>query len=242
MKTILITGATSGIGKATYLYLREKGYRCVIIGRDQKKLDELGQNDANTILINFNLLNLDNIGIIFQKIQSLRIKLDGLVHCAGLSPLMLTKENDINVMKETFEVNLFSFIELLKFFQDANVSNINSSIVAISSVAGEFSSYRQTVYGASKAGLEQAVRCMAKELMQQGIRVNCVAPGAVQTEMLTELQTKSNSLKEKLESIYPLGIIPVEKVAEQIEYLLSSKSKYMTGTIMQMDAGYFSWK
>lgn len=110
--------------------------------------------------------------------------------------------------------------------------------MAMSSIAAQYASWRQTVYAGSKAALEESVRCIAKELLSSGIRVNCVAAGAVETEMLQKLETQSTSLREKLEKVYPLGVIEPDCISEMIAYLLSDSARYITGSIIRVDSGF----
>lgn len=242
MKTVLITGATSGIGKNLTEYLAQSTeYKPVIVARNEENLKELSEK-YSIKYIQYDLNDINNIPSIFTQLKENQIELDGLVHCAGISPLMLVKENDIKTMLETFNVNFFSFIELAKGFVNFNTTNNNKSIVGISSVAAKIASYRQSVYGASKAALEEATKCMAKEFMQQGIRVNTIAPGVVNTEMLIKLQKESVGLKEKLEKLYPLGIADPIYFSKMITYLLSDDSKYITGQCIEMDSGFFTAK
>ena len=240
MKTILITGTTSGIGKNLTEYLAKSPlYIPVMLARNEDKLKAQAEKYAIPY-VNYDLNDIYHISSVFEQLNKQRIELDGLVHCAGVSPLMLTKENDPIKMTETFNVNFFAFIELVKGFVNYCSNGKEKSIVAISSVAAKVASYRQSVYGASKAALEEAVRCMAKELMPQGIRVNAIAPGVVNTEMLIDLQKKSEGLKEKLEKLYPLGIADPIYFSKIIEYLLSDESKYITGRCLDMDSGFLT--
>lgn len=242
MKTILITGATSGIGKATTYWLAEKGYHLILIGRNENKLKELCGSSEELEYIVYDLNDIYNIELIFNELKNRRIHLDGMVHCAGISPLMKVEDNDTAVMEETFRINYFSFIEFMKYFQMDDMYNKGASVVAISSVAARCASYRQAVYGASKAAVEESVRCLSKELIQKDIRVNCIAPGAVETEMLNELEKQSPGIKDKLIKNYPLGLIPPVEVSKMIEMLLTDQSKYITGSVIQMDAGFWAWK
>lgn len=241
-KNVLLTGATSGIGKTTIKYLVERNYNCIAVGRNKEKLKDVTGNNSNVQSIQYDLSDVRHIKRIFDTIYERGIRLDGMVHCAGVSPLMKVEENNVDKMEETFGINLFSFIELVKYFSDEKIYNPGASIVAISSVAAQGATYRQTVYSASKAALEQSIRCMAKEYMEKGIRINGVSPGAVQTEMLKKMQEENEGLVEKVKKKYPMGIIPPQKISRMIEMLLSDDAEYMTGTIVQVDAGYWAWK
>lgn len=236
-KTYLITGGTSGIGLQVATDLAAKGAKVVIVGSNPTKLEHaVSQLPTGNHGICFDLKNLNKIGDIFAQCAEWGIVFDGMVHCAGISPLMLVRENDVQTMLDTFSVNYFSFVELVKYFQREMTSASAASIVAISSITASQASNRQSVYGSSKAALEETVRCLAKELMLRHIRVNAVAPGVVESEMLAQLEAKSNGIARS-----PLGIIPAEQVSRLILYLLSDDAAYMTGSILKMDAGHDVW-
>ena len=236
-KTYLITGGTSGIGLQVATDLAAKGAKVVIVGSNPTKLEHaVSQLPTGNHGICFDLKNLNKIGDIFAQCAEWGIVFDGMVHCAGISPLMLVRDNDVQTMLDTFSVNYFSFVELVKYFQREMTSASAASIVGISSITASQASNRQSVYGSSKAALEETVRCLAKELMLRHIRVNAVAPGVVESEMLAQLETKSNGIARS-----PLGIIPAEQVSRLILYLLSDDAAYMTGSILKMDAGHDVW-
>lgn len=237
-KTYLITGGSSGIGLQTAKDLTSRGAKAVIVGSDKNKLHSaLEQLPEGNHGICFDFRKLENIESIFVTCAEKGIVFDGMVHCAGISPLMLVKDNDLQTMLDTFAINYFSFVELAKFFQRDTVSKSSASFVAISSIAASQPTNRQSVYASSKAALEETVRCLAKELMLRAIRVNAVALGAVRTELYTLLEKENTSLENR----YPLGAIELSKVSNLVLYLLSDKSEYMTGSIIKMDAGHDAW-
>ena len=242
MKTILITGATGGIGQATALYLDANGYKTFLLGRNEIKLKSITSELKNSTYIIKDLEDLEGIETIFKELSEKRVILDGLVHCAGISPLMKVADNDIDTMIKAFTINCFSFVELMKYFQRDGAYNAGASVVAVSSVVAGCASYRQAIYGGSKAALEEIVRCLAKELIEKNIRINCVAPGIVDTEMFKKLCEESDSLRERAFAKYPLGLIPAETIAEHIELLLSDRARYTTGSVFTVDAGFLAWK
>lgn len=237
-KLIMVTGASSGIGKSAAMHLLEDCHaKVVAIGRSERKMHELYDAYGERCrIITYDLMDLEHIQDIYRQIDS---KLDGLVHCAGLSPLMKIEDNDVPTMMRTYTTNLFAFIELVKFFAREEYSNQNAGIVAMSSIAADVASYRQSVYSSSKCALEQFVRCAAKELLPRNIRVNAIASGAVETEMLRDLEAQSPGLRERLEKYYPMGLIDPKEVAETIVWLLSDKAKHIDGSILRMDSGFF---
>ena len=122
-KTYLITGASSGIGYATAKLLADNGARVILVSSSLQKLNKAidGLQGDNHIAIRYDLSDLDNIGTIFENITNQGIKLSGLVHCAGVSPLCLIKDNSPALMQQVFAIYVFSLIELVNYFQREEV-------------------------------------------------------------------------------------------------------------------------
>lgn len=241
-KTYLIIGATSGIGSTLSKRLLAEGANTWLVSRDVEKMQILFSDFSNAKCLKCDLMNSEEIERLFITLTDRKISFDGLVFCSGLSPLMRIDETDIKVLKETFQVNVISFIEVLKWFLSEKVSKDGASIVVMSSVAANIASYRQTVYASTKAALEEAVRCAAKEAITRKIRVNAVSAGAVDTPMLGKLMEQSTSLREKLEKLYPLGLITTDQVASQILFLLSECGANTTGSVINIDSGFLIYK
>ena len=173
--------------------------------------------------------NLVDIESIFLKLQDMGLKLDGMVHCAGINRDMPVKANELHDMLETMNINLLSFIQLSKFFCLKRYSNNDSSVIAMSSIAAISCDKSMCTYSASKAGLDAAVRVMSKEFARRKIRVNSIQPTFVDTPML-------NGLSETQTHNQPLGIINPVNVAYLIEFLLSDKSAYISGSNIKMSS------
>lgn len=238
-KNFLITGASSGIGKSIAQYLSGCGASIILVARNLDKLSKLLEELPKSCkMFAYDLNNLEDIQKIFEYCRHHDMALNGLIHCAGICPLMTLKENDISVMIDTFKVNYFSFVELVKYFSEERNSVDNSSIVAISSDAAVVGGYRQAIYGGSKAALNVTVKSMARELQYRKIRINTIMPSAVETEMLDKLRKKSLNLEDKILSKQPLGIINPDNIASLAGYLLSDEGKYMTGLSIPVNAGH----
>ncbi len=233
-KTVLITGATGGIGEATTRHLVEEGFHVIMVGRNQSKLnalaDELG---TDVSFFTYDLRDLYNIESIFLYASSKDIKLDGFVHCAGINNDTAIRANDVDSMVEVTTVNYMSFVELMKFFSKKKYSNNGASVVAVSSRATKYPAKAMCTYAASKAALEVAVTVSAMEMAHRGIRVNAVLPGGTDTDMLK----KAGITAEQVEALQPLGLIPPESVAEVIGFLLGNKARYITGAKLTVDGG-----
>lgn len=237
-KQFLIVGGTSGIGLQTAKHLSGKGAGVVIVGSNQEKINAaIAQLPSDSYSVCCDLSKPEEVIRIFECCKNRKNIFDGMVYSAGVSPLMSVAENDCKIMERTFNINCLSFIECVKYFQQIDVCAERGSIVVISSVAASQASNRQSVYAGSKAAVEAAVRCMAKELMLRHIRVNALALGAVRTELFETLEKKNPNL----ESRYPLGAVPMEQVSNAISYLLSEETSYMTGSIVKIDSGHDSW-
>lgn len=235
----LITGASSGIGHATAKLLAKNGSKLILVSSNMQKLTKAIKDldGDGHIAIEYDLKDLDNIGRIFDIIIEKNIKLSGLVHCAGVSPLCLIKDNTPKMMREVFSINVFSLIELVRYFQREEISVEGAKIVSVASITAHGAGYRQTLYGSSKAAMLSAMKLMAKELLNRNIKINCISPGVVDTPMLDDLRLNSANLDEKIKGTQPLGIIPPEKVADVINYLLGSATDYLTGMEWFYDGG-----
>ena len=236
-KTILITGASSGIGKATAVLCAQMGAKLIIVGRNSERLNavfnSLQGQEHQQIVLDFEKENA--VEELILKIE----KLDGIVHSAGISlnlPFKFTNlEKLTKIMRVNFEIPFMITQKLLKNKQ----INKESSIVFLSSVSGYNAVAKGiTAYSASKGAISASIRVMALELAPQKIRVNAVCPGMVQTEMNTE---NSHLTAEQLKADellnYPLGYGKPEDVANSIVFLLSEGSSWITGSNLVIDGG-----
>lgn len=233
----LITGASSGIGKRLSERLLNSGHECILIARSKDKLDEIVKNHRGGYAIQADLSKINLISSIFDGVKEL-YPLDGIIHCAGIAPLKRIDENDIDMVKETYTINVFSFIELMRCFVQDGVCKNGASVVVMSSVVGQRGSNRQSVYSGTKAALDATARCMSNELKDRKIRVNTLVSGPVETEMFLKLKEESHNFNEKFKTQYPLGIVPIDEVCDMIEFLLSDSASHITGTSIPIDSGY----
>lgn len=235
MKNILVTGASSGIGEAIARYLSAEGYCVVLVARNEEKLNRLSSELPNkSYCFKYDLTELDNIESIFKFCADNELKLDGLVHSAGMSTTMPIKFNEIANMERMFRVNYFSFEELTKFFAGKKYSNSCSSIVAISSMATMANAVGQSLYASSKSALNSFVKISAKEYVKRRIRINAIMPANVVTPMTSDLE---NRIPADITDTQPYGMIPAEQIAYLAEFLLSDKAEYITGATIPVSAG-----
>ena len=234
-KNILITGATSGIGECIARYLHSQGMTVFLVGRNESKLELLRDSlKTNVFIFRYDLCDLENIHIIFEYAKEQGIVFDGFVHSAGIAEPMPIKINNIDSMERTMKTNCMSFLEMGKIFCNKKYSNNEASIVAISSLAAVRPVMGQAVYAASKAGLNAVVEVMSKEYIKRKIRVNSIMPSYVSTPMVNG--DVSYGMNNGIENM-PLGVIEPLQIAYLVEFLLSEKSKYITGTEIPVTAG-----
>ncbi len=240
-KTILITGASSGIGRATAVECSKMGARLIITGRNKERLNEtlflLEGTQHSTIIADLTT----NEGIDEVIMQSDNI--DGVVFSAGVAMVLPFQNCNIERIRNLMEVNFFSPAELARqLVKKKKLSSSAVSFVFISSIAGtQISIPGSSVYGASKAAITGLIKGMALELAAKKIRVNAISPGMIETEMTDE--TKELVSEEAIEidkKRYPLGhrYGTPQEVAYAAIYLLSDASSFTTGSNLLIDGGY----
>lgn len=231
-KTILITGCTSGIGYETSRYLHEMGYQLVLTGRNENKLKDISEKLKCDTFYICDLNKPEEIDHIFEYLKKKDIRLDGMVHsagCGGNTPVKLFKDEN---MQRIMDLNYYSFMRLSRNFCQRKYSNTGASIVALSSFATVTYRKGSALYSASKAALNAAVLTMAKEFVKRETRVNAIMPAYVDTRM-------NEGLDDLIEigERQPFGLIEPRQIAYLIEFLLSGKSKYITGALIPVSAG-----
>ena len=236
-KKIIVTGAGSGIGRETSILLAREGATVVMMDINAEGLAEtasLGGNNCHSLTID--LTNENEVLDAVSKTVDNYGKLDGLVHCAGISsrkPLnVLSKDGFSKVM----DVNFYSFVELVKQCAKKKHINDGASIVVMSSISSVRGYKAKTEYCVSKAAVDAFVRCMALELADRRIRINSVMAAAVQTPMAQKAREIS-ALVGAAEFKAPLGTSEPYEIANTIAFLLSDATKTITGTSLLIDGG-----
>jgi len=237
-KKILITGATSGIGLSFVKKNIHKNYEFYFIGRnflEINKFIKINKIKNKIKLINFDFKNnLKNFN--FKEIP----KLDYIVLAAGISKLNLIKDFNEKFFDEIIHINLIQTAKFIALLVKNNKINNKASIVTISSISGLSMAFNfHYAYSISKAGLIAMTKSLALELSAKLIRVNAVAPGMVSTPLITNLNEDdhfTNIDKAK----YPLGkrYAHPNEIADLINFLLSSKSSFITGQTVVIDGGF----
>lgn len=238
-KKILITGATSGIGLALCEFLLSRECTVIAVGRNQNNIVAL-QNRFKESL-KFISLDLNDFSLYTKIFDDPLVgqKYDGFVHCAGIEEtLPLTMYNTESVAK-IFNINVFSGIELLRYFSKKKYSNDGASIVYISSVMGELGQPGKVGYCSTKSAILGVVKSSALELSKRRFRVNAVSPGVVNTPMTQKLFSQIDTENIiRIKQMHPLDIGEVGDVVPMIAFLLSDNSKWITGQNIKIDGGY----
>ena len=240
-RTVVVTGASSGIGRETAVVLSELGCRVILSGRRVEQLQATLElmTGGNHSLERFDLNGLESIPAWVKSLASQYGPLDGLVHSAGVQKTIGLRGLTVEVLHETFRVNLDSAIMLAKGFRQRECCRARSSIVFLSSVSALVGLPATAAYAASKAAIVGLTRSLASELVRDGIRVNCIAPGMVQSEMSEQIRSALST--EQFASIvaqYPLGLGTTWDVACAAAYLLSDAARWMTGQVLVLDGGF----
>lgn len=234
-KTILITGAASGIGKATSIESSKLGAKIVAVDLNGDGLTNLlsQMEGGDHLLFTGNLCDDDFLRQLAENVPSL----DGVFLCAGVSDTTPVKFITEEKIDRVFDVNLKAPIMMLKQLLVKKKINKGGSLVWMSSYGAEKVEPGLGIYAASKSAVNGIMRAYAKELVSRKIRSNSIMPMMIRTELLSTLNNISDKDWEKQEAMYPLGFGSPLDVAYAAIYLFSDASRWITGTQIRMDGG-----
>ena len=240
-KKYIITGAASGIGKATSILLSKLGATLILLDLDEFGLLETAKLCENkTKILAVNLLETKELKVKIVSAVSEIGKVNGFVHLAGRPYLSPLKSLNENVLLDVLKINSIAGLELAKICSQKSIFiGESGAFVFISSVYGCVGSAANVGYAMSKAALHGVTKSLAIELAPKGIRVNCIAPGFVKTNMLESISDSFNSeYDELINKLHPLGIGKAEDVANAIAFLVSDMGEWITGSILNVDGGF----
>ena len=239
-KKILVTGASSGIGRATAIAAAELGARVVLTARREDALEETRlacTGDGHRVVAG----DVTDAGFVSRMLDEVGA-LDGLAYVAGLCPVEPLSGFLVPRAEEAMRVNCLAFVELMRLLSRPRAHAPGFSAVAVSSVSAVVGWSGGTVYCATKGALSSCVRGLATELAPRGMRVNAVCPSNIETPMfaagagrMADEASRAALLKRQ-----PLGIGRPEQVARPICFLLSDAASFITGVNLPVDGGYLA--
>jgi NAD(P)-dependent dehydrogenase (short-subunit alcohol dehydrogenase family) len=234
-KTILVTGASAGIGAAVAKLCSDLGAKVCITGRNMDRLMEVSkQLNIESELFQADLTLEKELDDLVKALPCI----DGWVHCAGIIEPFPIKFIQSKHIKSMFTINFDSACLLSSKLMQLKKINTSASFVFISSISAQHPYKGGSLYAASKAALESFSRSIALEFASKGVRSNCISAALVETEMFEKTK---NALSETellgILSLYPLGIGKPMDVAHASAFLLSDQSSWMSGTTMTLDGG-----
>jgi len=238
-KIAIVTGGGAGLGLAISRKLVQEGIHVIMVGRNEEKLKSAAYEFGSLSSYRaFDLQNLKEIPALIEEIYTEFGQIDILVNNAGIN----MKKPFIEVTDEDFasviQTNLSSVFTISREVVKKMIDAKSGSIVNISSMAAQYGIPKVIAYSAAKTGIEGMTRAMATELSPLGIRINCVAPGFIKTDMSAKALDADPERKNKVFSRTPMGKMgDPDDVAEAVYFFCSAGAKYVTGVVMPVDGG-----
>ena len=241
-KTIVVTGASSGIGQQVAISCSEMGARVVMIARNEERLEETKKqlSGKGHLAVSYDLADLEHQKELVSDIVAKVGAIDGLVNCAGISATLPFKLMKPEKVDELFRTNVYATIELTR--QVLGVKNVNkegASVIFFASVMGCVGENAKSLYSFTKGALISGCRSLAIEYAPRKVRINVVSPGLIETPINKNQPYLADPEKRKeTESMYPLGLGKTEDIANTCVFLLSDASRWITGQNIIVDGGY----
>ena len=243
-KTILVTGASSGIGRQTAVTLSKLGAQIILVARDLQRLEETRaaiRGPGEHLIISLDLTEYDLFNEKIEEIKQSVNKIDGIVHCAGISSTFALRSLNAAKLNAHFNINVNAGFMLTRQLLSSKSALVNAdaSIIFISSVMGVVGEVGKTAYAMTKGAIIAGVKSLSLELAVKKIRVNAISPGVVVTPMSSaSFYSHDEHRFNKIKALHPLGLGEPEDVANACAYLLSDASKWVTGSNLIIDGGY----
>ena len=241
-RAYLVTGAASGIGRATAILLSRLGAKTLCTDIDETGLKEMSamlEGPGHEIRV-FDLKNVHDVDRWMSEVAGSFGHLHGLVHAGGIPCVLPMKALGLEKVRETLLVNTESAFALAKAFAGPRIyAGGQGSIVFISSIMGLVGSPASVGYSLSKGAIDAMTRSLALEYAKKRIRVNAVAPGFVRTPMFEKTRLSWTKEQEtRVEELHPLGLGDPDDVANAVAFLLADTGRWITGTVLVVDGGY----
>lgn len=242
MKTVVVTGASKGIGRAVAKEFANNGYNVVIcynksVSDAQQLLNEVSQT-TRAIAVKVDVSNEDDVKNMVEITKKTFGNIDVLVNCAGVSDTRLLIDSTKEDYDFVFDTNMRGTYNTCKLVGREMLSNQSGKIINISSIWGLRGGSCESVYSASKGAIIAFTKALAKELGPNGINVNVVAPGFIQTDMTKNV---TEEIRQEIMDNSALGRLGTpEDVAGVISFLASEKSEFITGQVISVDGGWLA--
>lgn len=241
-KVVLVTGGTSGIGKATAIEFARAGAKVVLTGRREKEgaqvVAEIKKLGGEAAFVRADIAKDADVKKMVQFAVDKFGKIDIAFNNAGvewMGPLDQATEAEY---RRIFDINVWGVLNSMRHEIPVMLKNGGGAIINTSSVAGHVGLAQVSVYIASKHAVEGLTKSVALEFARQNIRINAVAPGGVATEMVDRFAGKQGDMRDHLTSLHPIGRIGTsEEIAAAVLYLASDAAKFTTGTSLIVDGG-----
>lgn len=237
-KNFIVTGASSGMGRQIALELAEAGAKVLVIARRKQELQNLQVLYPDLVPASLDVREEEKLENAIKNFVSQFGKIDGAVHAAGINKLTPLRAYDKNEAEQIMDVSFWAAIKLMQIATKVKYSNIGASFLAFSSVAAMHTDKGLFAYASAKAAIKIAMQTFAKETANRKIRVNTISPGWVNTNMTVGLEETNNLSEVNRNSL--LGIGNPEDVSGMVLFLLSDRSKWITGTNIIVDGGYLA--
>lgn len=240
-KTVLITGGAKGIGKKISFDFAKSGYNvCINYNKSESEAmllkDELANEGCSVVIYKADITKNEEVHKMVNDVIKTFGKIDVLVNNSGVCDYNLFTDISNEKIKELIDVNIYGTINVTKeVLKQSMIKNHEGNIINISSIWGITGGSCEVIYSMTKAGIIGLTKALAKEVSMSGIRVNAVAPGAIKTEMISNL---TNEQLEELKNEIPLDRLGrVEDVSNTVMFLASDKSSYITGQVISPNGG-----
>jgi NAD(P)-dependent dehydrogenase (short-subunit alcohol dehydrogenase family) len=242
-KIVLVTGGTSGIGKATALAFAEAGAKVVITGRREREgadvAAEITKTGGTAAFVRADVAKDADVARAIDFVLSTHGRLDVAFNNAGIEIAGPLNEVTEEQYRRAFDINVWGVLNSMKYEIAAMLKSSGGAIVNTSSVAGHIALPQASIYVATKHAVEGLTKAVALEFAKQGIRVNAIAPGSIDTDMVDRLVGKDGERRNWLLSLHPVGRFGTsEEIAAAVLYLASDAAKFTTGTTLLVDGGW----
>jgi NAD(P)-dependent dehydrogenase (short-subunit alcohol dehydrogenase family) len=242
-KIVLITGGTSGIGKVTAIAFAQAGAKVILTGRREKEGAEvvaaITKNGGTAAFVRTDVAKESEVKKAVDFVLSTHGRLDVAFNNAGVEMLGPLDQVTEEQYRSTFDINVWGVLNSMKHEITAMLKTGGGAIVNTSSIAGHIGLAQASIYVATKHAVEGLTKAAAVEFAKQGIRVNAVAPGTIDTEMVARFPSEAQNW---LKSQHPVGRFGAsEDIAAAVLYLASDAAKFTTGTILAVDGGWSAW-